>query len=198
MTFWQAIKKRRSCYGFTKEQPVSKEKVESILRDALKYVPSAFNSKSTRIVLLWADNHHKFWNMVKDSIEQIVPTADFIKSAAKIERLFDSGYGTILFYEDQSVVKSMQEKFPLYSDSFPNYSEHTNAMHQFVIWTALAELGLGASLQHYSPLVEKNASDVFGLPSNWKLIAQMPFGAPANPIPDKPDSEIDESLKIIG
>lgn len=52
---------------------------------------------------------------------------------------FESGYGTVLYYEDQAVVRGLQEQFPAYADNFPVWSEHTNAMHQLTIWTALEE-----------------------------------------------------------
>ncbi len=48
-------------------------------------------------------------------------------------------------------------------------------MHQFAIWMHYE--GIGASLQHYNPLVEcKMTSKEFNIPKSWKLIAQMPFG----------------------
>ncbi|MGE7103399.1 hypothetical protein ACQKH8_05110, partial [Staphylococcus aureus] len=42
--------------------------------------------------------------------------------------------------------------------------------------TALATKGIGASLQHYNPLVDEMTSNEFNIPKSWKLIAQMPFG----------------------
>ena len=51
-------------------------------------------------------------------------------------------------------------------------------MLQHVIWTALVAEGLGASLQHYNPLIDAEVAQTWQLPSEWKLIAQMPFGKP--------------------
>lgn len=44
---------------------------------------------------------------------------------------FVAGVGTVLFYEDQAVVKSLQEQFELYADNFPVWSEHLGAIAQF-------------------------------------------------------------------
>lgn len=43
----------------------------------------------------------------------------------------------------------------------------------------LEDTGLGASLQHYNPLIDDEVRKRWSLPREWKLIAQMPFGTPA-------------------
>ena len=35
---------------------------------------------------------------------------------------------------------------------------------------------IGASLQHYNPIVDEATASEFDIPKTWKLIAQMPFG----------------------
>ncbi len=45
------------------------------------------------------------------------------------------------------------------------------------MWTALAEAGIGASLQHYNPLVDEAVRREWGIAANWQLRAQMPFGS---------------------
>lgn len=42
--------------------------------------------------------------------------------------------------------------------------------------TALSSKGIGASLQHYNPLVDRVTTQTFDIPASWKLVAQMPFG----------------------
>ena len=51
-------------------------------------------------------------------------------------------------------------------------------MHQIVVWTALEIEGFGASLQHYNSLIDDEVKRRWDTPSEWKLIAQMPFGKP--------------------
>ena len=48
----------------------------------------------------------------------------------------------------------MQAQFPLYADNFPVWAEHSDAMHQYAVWTTLAAAGIGANLQHYNPLID--------------------------------------------
>ena len=78
--------------------------------------------------------------------------------------------GTILFYENQDVVSGLQEQMPNYYDNFAIWSTQTNAMHQFAIWTALATKGIGASLQHYNPLVDEMTSNEFNIPKVGNLL----------------------------
>ena len=67
---------------------------------------------------------------------------------------FKAGYGTVLFLEDEAVVKSLQEQFAAYAENFPIWSNQASGMHQLVVWAALEAEGLGASLQHYNPLID--------------------------------------------
>lgn len=107
---------------------------------------------------------------------------------AQIKKIdsFAAGFGTALFYEDQDVVKGLQEQFALYADNFPVWSEHSSAIAQFATWTALSEIGIGASLQHYNPIVDAEVAETYDIPANWKLRAQLVFGSIEAPAGDKP------------
>ncbi len=65
-----------------------------------------------------------------------------------------------------------------YAENFPIWSHQASGMHQLVVWTGLEAEGLGASLQHYNPLIDDEVKTEWNVPANWKLIAQMPFGNP--------------------
>ena len=67
---------------------------------------------------------------------------------------------------------------PLIKINFPIWAEQTDAMHQLAVWTMLEDAGMGASLQHYNPLIDDEVRKVWNLSDDWKLIAQMPFGVP--------------------
>ena len=56
---------------------------------------------------------------------------------------------------------------------------------KLVVWAALEAEGLGASLQHYNPLIDDEVKKEWNIPGNWKLIAQMPFGNPTSPPGEK-------------
>ena len=109
---------------------------------------------------------------------------------------FKAGYGTVLFFEDEAIVKSLQEQFALYADNFPIWSHQTSGMHQLVVWTALEAEGLGASLQHYNPLIDDEVKKEWNIPSNWKLIAQMPFGNPTSPVGEKEFKPLEDRVKF--
>lgn len=178
-----AIKLRRSHYSIDNKISISDNELQDIVEYAVTHVPSAYNSQSSRIILLLGEQHKKLWNIVMETLRKIVPADKFKPTEDKINNCFASGYGTVLFYEDLSVVKGLQSTFPSYADKFPEYSEHTTAMHQYAIWMMLREQGIGASLQHYSPIIDEEVTKTWNIDPNWKLIAQMPFGNPiSNPL----------------
>ena len=69
-------------------------------------------------------------------------------------------------------------------------------MHQLVVWTALEAEGLGASLQHYNPLIDDEVKKEWNIPDNWKLIAQMPFGNPTSQAGEKEFQPLEDRVKF--
>ncbi|WP_414042341.1 nitroreductase family protein [Macrococcus animalis] len=176
-SFEEAIENRRSIYHIEPKSPISDDDIEVMIADIVKHVPSAFNSQSTRIVLLLNDEHKKLWDITKDVLkEKMGPDRDFSETEQKINS-FKAGYGTVLYYIDTKVTEGLQEKFAAYADNFPVWAQQSNAMHQFAIWTAFANKGLGASLQHYNGVIDEKVVSEFDIPANWELVAQMPFGS---------------------
>lgn len=196
-TFKDALRHRRSYYALTPASPVSDEQIEQIVQFAVKHVPSAFNSQTTRLILLLGDQHKALWQIVKDTLRPLVPAEAFVNTEAKIDGSFASGYGTVLFFEDTQIVKGLQEQFPLYAANFPVWSEHTSAMHQLSVWTMLEDAGLGATLQHYNPLIDEAVRARWSLPAGWKLIAQMPFGIPAAEPGEKSFEPLDTRVRVF-
>jgi len=177
MEFNEAIKTRRTRYSIDSSATVSDSKIEKLVRDAVKYAPSAFHSQSSRAILLLGVNHSKLWAIVKEILRTKVSAENFPTTEAKIDS-FAAGHGTILYYEDMDVIKKMREAVPPYAENFPVWSMQSAGMLQYAVWTALATEGMGASLQHYNPIIDDEVAQVFGVPKSWKLIAQMPFGSP--------------------
>jgi len=184
MSFLDHIKQRRTIYAVGKNVALTPEQIESVIKEAVNLSPSAFNSQTSRIVTLFGESHLQFWNIVRETLRKIVPEAAFEGTNTKINS-FAAGYGTVLFYEDQDVVKSLQEQFALYADNFPVWSEHSSAIAQFSVWTALSEQNIGASLQHYNPIVDAEIAEIFDIPANWKLRAQLVFGSIEAPAGEK-------------
>lgn len=196
ISFHEAIKARRSVYALGKDIGIPDERIEEILAESIRHSPSAFNSQSGRIILLLGSHHDEFWEATKEILRPRVPPAAFASTEAKLAG-FKAAHGTILFFEDQSVVKSLQERFPLYKDNFPLWSGNSTGMLQYVVWTSLAAEGIGASLQHYHPLVDEWVSRKTGAPESWKLTAEMPFGLPTAPAGPKEFLPVEARLKVL-
>ncbi|MBP1639739.1 MAG: nitroreductase [Bacteroidetes bacterium] len=193
--FYTTVEQRRSYYGIGKEAVVSDEKIKEIIEHAVKYTPSAFNSQSARVILLLGAQHNKLWSMTKEILRKIVPAENFGATEEKINS-FGNGYGTVLFFEDNNVIDALQNQYPPYAHNFPVWSQQSNGMHQFVVWSSLEAEGFGASLQHYTELIEEEVKKEWHVAASWKLIAQMPFGKPTFEPDEKPFQPLKERVLI--
>ncbi|KAE8558459.1 nitroreductase family protein [Paenibacillus polymyxa] len=195
--FFTALKDRRSFYGISKEQVISDQRIQEIVEEAVKYTPTSFNSQTSRAVVLLGEHHDKLWNITEDILREVVGNEEQFKSTAEKMNGFRSGYGTVLFFEDNNVVAGLQQQFEAYADNFPIWANQSNGMLQLVVWTALEQEGLGASLQHYNPLIDEKVKNEWNIPEHWKLIAEMPFGKPTFQPGDKEFQPIEERVKTF-
>jgi len=194
--FMDAVKHRRTYYGLSKERIVPTERIEQIVREAVLHTPSAFNSQSARVVVLFGQQSDKLWEITKEALQAIVPPDKFPQTEERLNG-FASGYGTVLFFEDQAVIEQLQQQYALYAEQFPVWSNQSSGMLQFVVWTALEQEGLGASLQHYNPLIDEQVAHTWNLPREWKLLAQMPFGNPTCAPDDKQFQPLEGRVRFI-
>jgi predicted oxidoreductase (fatty acid repression mutant protein) len=190
------LKKRRTQYALGKSLPLSDKEVAALIQEAIRHTPSSFNSQSSRAVILFGAQSDKLWDIAKEELRKIVPADAFAQTEAKIDS-FAAGAGTVLFFEDQTVVEGLQANFPLYADNFPIWSEQAGGMAQHAVWVALADAGIGASLQHYNPLLDAEVAKTWGVPSSWKLRAQMPFGTNEQPFGEKAFMDDAERFKVF-
>ena len=176
------LKQRRTYYNINKTLPVSKSEVKKVIEEITELIPDAFNMKSARVLVVMDKKQDELWDRIFDTFEGKVPREkiDGFKAAA----------GTILYFYDEEVVGALQEKFPTYADNFPVWANQANGMLQINIWTGLKELGIGANLQHYNPVIDSLVQEMFEIPKSWKLIAQMPFGG----IVTEPDPKEKENI----
>ena len=195
-TYFAAVKDRRTFYSISKEVVITDERIHQVIQEAVKHTPSAFNSQSARVVILLGKHHDTLWAIVKNELKKIVPAENFAQTEEKING-FANGYGSVLFFEDRTVVESLQKQFPTYRDNFPIWSNQSAGMLQHVIWVALENEGFGASLQHYNPLIDEVVKLEWNIPTEWKLIAQMPFGKPTAAPGEKEFQPLEERIKIF-
>ncbi|MDR3348968.1 MAG: nitroreductase family protein [Acidaminococcales bacterium] len=194
--FFQALKDRRTFYNIKSASPITDSQIENILQEAVKFSPSAFNSQSARALLLLGRHHRQLWAIVKSALQNIVPPEVFAKSKEKIDNSFAAGYGSILFFEDTAVIENLKKQFALYKDNFPVWAQQANGMLQLAVWAALELNGLGASLQHYNPLIDKEVKEKWEIPETWQLVAQMPFGAPCGAPGEKDFVPVEKRVKV--
>ena len=168
MSILNSLEARRSYYGINKKLPVNINEIVDMAEKLTGLVPDAFNMKSSRLVVVSGEKHDLLWDTIYDVFGGKVPRE-------KIDG-FKRGSGTLLYFYDQKVVDRLSKEYPDYADNFPVWANHASAMLQLSVWTALREKKIGASLQHFNPAVDEAVKKLLGLPEEFVLVAQMPFG----------------------
>ncbi|RMZ91783.1 hypothetical protein DV736_g967, partial [Chaetothyriales sp. CBS 134916] len=197
-SYWSAVQHRRTYYQLSDESVIPDEKIHEIIKDVIKNSPSAFNSQTTRALILLGTEHKKLWEeVVKPAVKAVAPPEAWEASENRLSG-FAAAYGTVLWFEDQKALEALQKQIPLYADRFPQWSEHTSGIHQYVAWTGLEQAGFGANLQHYNPLIDEKVRQIWGVPAEWVLKAQLVFGKPTGQPGEKKFNPIDERVFIHG
>jgi predicted oxidoreductase (fatty acid repression mutant protein) len=55
----------------------------------------------------------------------MLPADQMAKTQQRLDG-FKAGHGTILFFDDETVIRQQQEAFKLYADNFPIWANQTN------------------------------------------------------------------------
>ncbi len=190
MSLVTLIKDRRSVYSLGRIMPIGEAGIDALVRDCVRECPSAFNSQTSMAVVLYSQQHDALWDVLIEKMKVIVPENAISEVVEKIEG-FKAAFGTILFYENQEIIKALEEKFPSYAHNFQNWSQQSSGMLQFAVWTGLREMQVGANIQHYNELIEEDVYPLFNIDRKYKLIAQMPFGNITAMPPEKSIDNID-------
>ena len=196
-TLFELAKARRTIYPLNKELTISKERIQEIVNQATLHTPSAFNSQSNRVVVLFGEEHEKLWDLTADILRTIVPAENWKPTGDKMA-MFRAAAGTVLFFDDMDTVATLQAQWAPYADKFPTFATESLAMQQFLTWTALELEGLGANLQHYSPLIDEKVQQTWKIPSTWRLDAQLVFGGKAGEAGEKAFKPVEERVKVFG
>jgi len=194
--FYSAMENRRSIRVLDREEVIPFERLEEIISHALLFTPTAFNAQEQRTVLLLEERHNWFWNLLKEKLRAIMPSEKFPATESKLAG-FAGGVGTILLYQDMDVVRGLKERFPTYRDNFPTWAHQANGMLTYTIWTSLTAEGYGASLQHYTELVEQDVKQELGIHPAWSMTGQMPFGKAAESPGDKTFEPIEKRTLVF-
>lgn len=192
----ELFSKRHSFYDIESKCPLSQDEVTLVIKEALSLYPSPFNSQSSRVLALYGEQNCKFWLLVKQILLNAAP-ADKAEAIEQRISSFAKGFGTVLYFVDTDIVKNQEKQMPLYATNFGNWAAQSSAMLQFMIWTAFANKGIGASLQHYNPLIDDEIKKTFDIPSSWNLLAQMPFGGIVKTPMSHPVQDIEQKFFVL-
>lgn len=184
MEFRDAVLARRSEYSLD-ARDVDTDAVIARIKGIAGSVPSAFNAQSARVLFLVGEDHSRFWAMVEDVLRERSRDPERFKGTQAKLAGFRAAAGTILFYEVDSKTRELMEAHPSYRGMFPQWAEHGNAMMQFAVWCAITDMGLGANIQHYNPLIDDRAAEMLSVPDGYRLVAQMVFGRVTDPAGSK-------------
>jgi len=193
MSYIEIIKQRRSIYDLHKHLPISENKLMRILEDIITESPTAFNMQSSHVIVLMDGQHERLWNIVTKTLKDVVPSDKFEPTQKKMD-MFTNAKGTILFFENTQIIEQLKLDYPLYKDQFDNFALRGMGILQGNIWNALAEVEIGASLQHYNPLIDEAVKEEWDIPEYYQLSAQMVFGG-IESIPD-PKEKVDVHTRI--
>lgn len=195
-SYLKLISGRRTIYALSKENfPISNKEVVNIVQDVIALTPSSFNNQTNRAIVVFGSHHEKVWKAARSNLKQLLPEDQFVNTSAKLDG-FAGAYGTVLFFEDTATVKEFEEKFAIYAKNFVPWAEQSSGSAQISVWTALANEGVGANLQHYNEIIEKDIAKEFSVPEHWKLAAQLVFGAKAGEPYEKTTLPASETVKV--
>ena len=192
--FLSILEKRRSIYSLDNKTDITNKQIINAIEQCVKHTPTSFNSQTGRVVILFNEAYQKLWKKTLEILKDVTPSQNFDTTKKKIQS-FSKGIGTVLFFEEQHTIRALEEKFPLYKDNFHSWSEQSSGMLQFAVWLALTDLGLGANLQHYNPLIDEEVHKLFSVPTSWRLISQMNFGTIKEPAGEKTYLDINKRCK---
>ncbi|WPC17070.1 nitroreductase family protein [Pediococcus inopinatus] len=195
--FLDALKQRRTIYNLGKNVTLPETDINHLIKSAIRESPTAFNNQTLRAVILYGEKHDQLWDIVANRLKSEVPTEEIYAGTKQKVDSFKAGFGTILYFTDQSVVADYEKQVPLYATNFEAWAEQGLGGAQQNVWTALSENKIGGSLQHYNPLIDGEVRIAFDIPTNWVLRAQMPFGSIEAPAAAKTYLEDDKRFRVL-
>ncbi|KAL8288522.1 hypothetical protein RB601_004790 [Gaeumannomyces tritici] len=195
--FLDAVRSRRSLYELDKKLPIGQDLIKWIVNESIQAVPSAFNSQSNRAVVLFGAEHDRLWDLIGDVLKARISPEKWVEASEGMDG-FKAAAGTVLFFVDESVINRFQENIPSYAQNFPTWATQSDGMLQHTVWTALEAEGLGASLQHYNPIIDDKVADAWDLPDTWRLSSQLVFGGRVGGPENKESGPLSDKIRFFG
>lgn len=177
MSVTELLKSRYSCYDIGKNSDIKVKDLASLLAVIAPTFPSAYNSQTSRIIVLDEEKNTSLWDLIDKGAALENPELYEKVMSERIGKAKE-GLGTILFFEDRD---SVEDKMPTTPERQNAYKEQNSAMATVIVWLILTELELGASLQHfnigYNEGKDESIRQLLNLPDSYELMALMPFGS---------------------
>ena len=197
MAYSDILKTRRSIYILNDQLPVSQAIVAGRVKEAISLSPTAFMMQDIHAVILTGDNHKKLWDqIVYNTLQKIVPAEAFKRTEIKLNT-FSQAAGTILLLRDLEAVEQMKKEYATYADEMDNWSWQDLGIAMVNIWNSLAEINVGANIQHYNPLIDGEVKSTWNTPDNYQLVGQMVYGGIVSRPGDKERKGGDELVKVV-
>ena len=197
MAYSDILKTRRSIYILNDQLPVSQAIVAGRIKEAISLSPTAFMMQGIHAVILTDDNHKKLWDkIVYNTLQKIVPAEAFKRTEIKLNT-FSQATGTILLLRDLEAVEQMRKEYATYADEMDNWSWQDLGIAMVNIWNSLAEINVGANIQHYNPLIDDEVKTTWNIPANYQLVGQMVYGGIVSRPGDKERKSGDELVRVV-
>ena len=196
MAYSDILKTRRSISILNDDLPVSFDEVADRIRETISLSPTAFMMQDIHAIILTGDSHKKLWDkIIHDALQKIVPPEPFKRTEVKLQT-FSKAYGTILLLRDLDAVEQMKKDYATYADEMDGWSWQDLGIAMVNIWNSLAEVNVGANIQHYNPLIDDEVKTTWDIPANYQLVGQMVFGGIVSRPGDKERKSGDELVEI--
>lgn len=195
--FTELVQNRRTQYAIGKNTELSNEEISEYITNIVRDVPTAFNSQTTRVAIVFGEDNVKLWDHILD-VQKDVLQGEMWDMMSGVMEGAKNGVGAVLFFEDLDAVETM----PVNGTRGEAYKQNNNANTQYATWLGLTQLGLGGSLQHfnvgYEQGFDKSVKELLDLPERWELQAQMPFGSIEGEVAEKEYIADNERVRVIG
>ena len=93
-TFFEAVADRKTVYALSNESVVPDARIKEIVENAIKDTPSAFNSQTTRLVVVLGKKHEELWDAVAGVYKAFLPEDKFKHLNERFVG-HRAGYGTV-------------------------------------------------------------------------------------------------------